>query len=102
MHERTKQDLAQIEICKQQISVAEDNIRNIKEGCQHFDYAARYEETFAWEFEPKNICVVCGNRVVDVPVSYEEKLKLLKEWYCDIEVPLTEDQIKTDINGFNL
>lgn len=100
MHNRTKRDLDNLDKIKDYIDRLREEERAVKAKCKHYDYKCQYVETLKCEFDPWRLCVVCNTRLTRP--NDKEKVDLLREWYSDIEVPLTQSIISRDKDGFNL
>lgn len=98
----TMNDLEKLKDFKNDISSLQDKIRHIKDNCKH-EYISEpvYIETLAFEFTPKRKCKVCDT-ILDIPITEEEKIQLLKTWYIESELTISEEEIQKKKDGFNL
>jgi hypothetical protein len=95
-------DLEKIKRLKENISEINSQVQNIKKNCKHeFVSAPQYVETMAFDCTPKKKCLVC-DAVLPILVTDEEKIKLIKNWYEDMELSITEHEIESRKNGFNI
>lgn len=99
MH-KNQNDLEKLKSFKEDIDYIHERIRDLKSNCKHETFLSpSYVETLAFEFTPKKECALCGKHF---DVTDEEKINLLKEWYQDIELPISEEDIQKKKDGFNL
>lgn len=82
-------------------SEIDKKLREAKESCPHPRWEARYVESMAYEFSPRNVCCDC-RKIINTPVTERDKEKLLVDFYADIEVALTEEDKRSKIDGFNI
>ena len=71
------------------------------QNCNHSKTKLAYRESMGFEFHPSKICSKC-HKVIVSELTDLEKLNLLKEFYNDIKMELTQEEINNKKDGFSL
>ena len=105
-HFKTIHDLKILKEIDAKIMKLSKEARDLKKSCEHQDFESKLIETLAFEYTPRNVCVVCGHTRSDLTV--EEKFLCIKEFFAEFEddgVPYHSDKVlrvMAEDGGFNL
>jgi len=105
MHKRTESDLKRLKEIEDIECKLYKESKKIKDTCSHHDYAPKIVETFAYEFTPRAVCIVCG--VERGTLTLEEKISCFKKFFDfgdEEECFYTEEQFlkMAQDGGYNL
>jgi len=93
----------QIKILKNQISLLESKIRDIKDNCRHENYLLKTEETFSFDVQLVHQCEICFKKA-ERELSFKEKEDFWrKELSEEEELLISEEELLKIIEegGYN-
>lgn len=102
---RTLDDLSKIKKLKETLDFVENQVKEIKDNCPHFDHKVEFIETLTYEYTPKLLCVVC-DKVINIRLTREEMMKLWKNFFSDFYNKNCTDEyiieVTNNLRGYNL
>jgi len=94
MKEKTKKDLKRLKEIQAESFKLFIEKKEIEDNCLHLDSKVALVETFAYEFTPKKVCVVCNKVIRDAEPTEEEVRKVFYDFFSEGEEELSISEEK--------